>query len=266
MILLFGDVHGNLCHILKTVQDKKPAAIILLGDIESPQPLEKSLAAVMKLTEIYWIIGNHDTDSQLSYDNLMNSKLADRNLHGKVTEIDGVKVAGLGGIFREQSWYPKFSADEAPKFDNYSDYMAAEIEAEHWKDFNRDKKTAGAQSPELISKALTHQSTIFYEDWLNLSDQKAEILVTHDAPSCHPYGFVAIDALAQSMGVKRSFHGHMHDRLDYSEHEERLGFIPHGVGFCGVTDMNGGLISAGDFDYHFEKIHAEHKKAAAFTQ
>ena len=94
MILMFGDVHGSFKHVLPIVQRDKPAAIIFLGDLQAKKPLEQELANVLGLTEVYFIHGNHDTDSKEEYDNLFNSKLADRNLHGKVTMIDGLRVAG----------------------------------------------------------------------------------------------------------------------------------------------------------------------------
>ena len=95
---------------------------------------------------------------------------------------------------------------------------------------------------------LKHKSTIFYEDWLTLYGQEADILVTHEAPTCHPHGFHGIDVLAQSMKAKFTFHGHHHDRLNYQDKEEALGFSAHGVGFRGVSDMYGGMISAGSYD------------------
>ena len=252
MILMFGDTHGNFKHVLPAVISEKPAAIIFLGDLQAQKPLEKELANVMGLTEVYWIPGNHDTDSKSDYENLFNSALSDRNLHGKVTEIDGLRVAGLGGIFRSAVWYPRDDPEAVPNFDNYDDYVASELEAERFKEFRRQKKSGlepdGLPSPALIGKALTHKSTIFYEEWLNLYGQRADILVTHEAPSCHHYGFLGIDVLAQSMKVKYSFHGHHHDRLNYEKDHERLGFSAHGVGFCGVTDMYGGMIKAGNFD------------------
>lgn len=42
--------------------------------------------------------------------------------------------------------------------------------------------------------------------------------------------------------------GHHHDCLDYSRDHVRMGFAAFGVGFCGVTDMNGGCIQPGKFD------------------
>ena len=79
MILMFGDIHGNFDHILPAVLKEKPVAIILLGDIQAPRPLEIELEKVMDLTEIYWIHGNHDSESKAEYENLFNSKLADKN-------------------------------------------------------------------------------------------------------------------------------------------------------------------------------------------
>ncbi|MBC7751143.1 MAG: metallophosphoesterase [Candidatus Saccharibacteria bacterium] len=262
MILFFGDVHGSFKHVLPVVQKYKPAAIILLGDMEAPESLEKLLTDVMKLTEVYWIPGNHDTGSKAVYDNLFDSALADRNLHGRVVEIDGFKVAGLGGIFRGEVWFPKHDTDVEPVFQNYTDCVNKLMDTDRWQEYRRMEKAGnkpdGLPSPRLIGKALTHKSSIFYDDYINLYGQQADILVSHEAPSCHPHGFVGIDALAQSMKVGRTFHGHHHDRLDYSSHNERLGFRANGVGFRGVTDLNGQVIEQGKYDnermYRNEKV------------
>lgn len=252
MILMFGDTHGDFSHVLPIVTAEKPAAIIFLGDLQAQRPLEQELAEVMRHTEVWWIPGNHDTDSRQDYDNLFSSQLAVRNLHGRVVEIDGMRVAGLGGIFREKSWYPKLSAEVEPAYRNYAELIDAEMQAERWKEFRRMKELGqephGLPSPSLVGKALTHKSTIFHDDWLQLYGQQADILVTHEAPSCHPYGFVGIDVLAQGMGVKYAFHGHQHDRLDYAEHDARLGFKAHGVGLRGVSDMYGGMVEEGKED------------------
>ena len=86
---------------------------------------------------------------------------------------------------------------------------------------------------------LTHRSTIFPDDYERLVKQRADILVTHEAPSAHPHGFAAIDDLARSLGVKKTFHGHHHDQLDYSAERTRLGFDAFGVGFRGIFDQDG---------------------------
>lgn len=238
MILMFGDVHGNIGHILPAVIAEKASAIILLGDIQAQLPLHEELKEVMQHTEVYWIPGNHDNDSQSDYDNLFNSELADRNIHGKIVEIDGLKVAGLGGIFREHIWRPVPVTAE-PLHVSYAAFEA------HLKSQYQYGKISKQKRANELSK---HKTTIFYEDWAKLYGHEADILVTHEAPSCHPFGFEAIDVLARSMKITRTFHGHHHDRLDYSEYNEILGFSPFGVGFCGVTNQNGEMVSAGDFD------------------
>lgn len=56
------------------------------------------------MTEVWFIHGNHDTDSDDDYDNLFNSVLADKNLLGRVVEVERLQIAGLGGVFHSQVW------------------------------------------------------------------------------------------------------------------------------------------------------------------
>ena len=74
-IFFCGDPHGNFTHIVEAVQQHRPEAIVLLGDIQARQPLERELQAISDLTEIWWIHGNHDTDSDTDYDYLFGSAL-----------------------------------------------------------------------------------------------------------------------------------------------------------------------------------------------
>jgi hypothetical protein len=97
-------------------------------------------------------------------------------------------------------------------------------------------------------KLLKHLSSIFPSEYDDLSKQNTDILVTHEAPSCHPHGFKYLDILAQKMGVKRLFQGRHHDSLDYSKFSTELGFEAHGVGFRGITDMNDQRVLPGTFD------------------
>ena len=64
----------------------------------------------------------------------------------------------------------------------------------------------------------------------------------------HPHGFSAIDELARRLGVTTSFHGHHHDRLDYSAERIRIGFAAFGVGLRGITDQDGRVIRVGNVD------------------
>ena len=145
-----------------------------------------------------------------------------------MVEIAGLRIAGLGGVFRGQVWSPP-----APwAFETQKQYLASGGKGNRWRDGLPRK----------------HRSSIFPGDYQRLAGQRADILVTHEAPSSHPHGFTAIDALARSLRVNKSFHGHHHDRLVYSAERIRLGFSAFGVGLCGITDQDGLDIRVGVVD------------------
>ena len=241
MILFFGDVHGSFRHVRRVVDEHGPEAIVFLGDLEAQQPLEKELADVVDKTDVWWIPGNHDTDSKANYENLFESALADRNLHGRIVEIDGVRVAGLGGVFREKIWYPD-PVDALALYESYADYCK-QSEPGRIQDAQRKRAVRnGSPNPAVAGLLLKHRSSIFYRDWFDLYGQQADILVTHEAPDCHRHGFSVIRNLAESMHAKFSFHGHhhVHYRREFDS------FTAHGVGFRAVTDMYGGIILPGE--------------------
>ena len=228
VILFCGDPHGRFDHVIAAVQATRPAAIVLLGDIQARRPLHVELETILDLTEVWFIHGNHDTDSDLYYDNLFASQLADNSLHGRVVEIAGVRVAGLGGVFRGQVWMP-------PQPWNYltpQAFAARCGKGNLWRDGVPRK----------------HRSSIFPSDLAALFSAQADILVSHEAPSAHPHGFNVLDELGQSLGVNTLFHGHHHDCLDYRAQRRRLGFATFGVGLRGVTDIGGQVLRAGELD------------------
>jgi predicted phosphodiesterase len=241
-IFFCGDTHGNFPFVIQTVLTHRPAAIVFLGDLQAQQPLEKELESILGLTEVWFVHGNHDTDSQADHDNLFLSALADRNLHGRIVEIAGKRIAGLGGVFRGEVWYPPGDA----QFDSHNALEHSEI----------NQSTVKAYRNERMRK---HRSTIFPDEYFQLVGQHADILVSHEAPSCHPYGFEVIDDLARSLRVHTTFHGHQHDRLDYTPYRERMGFTAYGVGFCGITDQDGNVICVGDFDEQNEQKYRKYR-------
>jgi predicted phosphodiesterase len=198
-ILIFGDPHGDFAPVIAAVERFRPEAIVLLGDIQARQPLHVELQPILALTEVWFIHGNHDTDSDTDYDNLWGSQLADRNLHGRVVEIAGYKVAGLGGIFRSKIWEPRQPVEEAA-FASAEALRRSMRPEERWRDG--------------ISRR--HRSTIFPDEYQRLlRSGPADILVTHEAPAAHPHGWKAIDELAETLGVQLVVHGHHHQNIDY---------------------------------------------------
>lgn len=198
-LMFFGDPHGDFAPVIAAVERFRPEAIVLLGDIQALQPLHVELAPILDKTEVWFIHGNHDTDSDADHDNLWGSELAHRNLHGRVVEIAGYQVAGLGGIFRDKIWDAARPIEEAAfaSADTLCRFMRPEV---RWRD----------------GIARRHRSSIFPGDYLQLFlGPPADILVTHEAPAAHLYGWLAIDELAEALGVQVVIHGHHHRDIDY---------------------------------------------------
>lgn len=233
LILFCGDPHGQFRQILQAVDVQRASAVILLGDIEAARPLHEELATIAD--RLWFIHGNHDTDNERNWNHLWGSKMAGRNIDGRVVTLpNGVRIAGLGGVFRESVWYP--SLPTPPKFRNRKDHVLATPEHDRWQD--------GVQRK--------HWSSIYPDELDRLSLMRADILITHEAPGYHHNGFEILDTLTQSMGVKVAVHGHHHDNLDSSDRWGRQGFKSFGVGLRGVTaiDMDGNakVVVAGELD------------------
>lgn len=227
-ILFCGDPHGDFRTIVQVALERKPLAVIVLGDLQAQRPLHDELAPIKEL--VWFIHGNHDTDSELDFVNLFDSGLADRNLHGRVVTLDdGTRIAGLGGIFREAVWRPPGPAAHA----SAKEHARLTPRQDRWR-----------QGP-----TRRHWSSIYPDTVDTLAALDADILVSHEAPSCHRHGFALIDDLARAMGVKASFHGHHHDRLDYSRQWQRLGFKAYGVGLNGISDREGQVLVPGELDF-----------------
>lgn len=226
-ILFCGDPHGCFDHIVRAARETRASAVVLLGDLQPRRALHLELGDIAGRT--WFIHGNHDTDSEEGFRNVWDSAIADRNLHGRVVTLpDGTRIAGLGGVFRGRVWMPP----EEPLFESMRGHGERTPTYDRWRS----------------GPSLKHWSSIYPETVDQLATLEADVLVTHEAPSCHPSGFEVIDDLARAMRVRAVFHGHHHDRLDYGASTARLGFRAHGVGLRGVTDLDGELVVMGDLD------------------
>jgi predicted phosphodiesterase len=205
MTLAFvGDVHRQWRHVEQGLAAcaTPPRAVILLGDLECTRPFDELVAPLLQRgLAVFWIFGNHDNDGGPEMwanmvDPVRNPRTAAGALHGRVVEIDGLRIAGLGGTFRPRIWEPP-----APPRLHARDALAADLAAlgPHWREDHR--------------AALAHSlgvTAIWPEDYDLLAGQRADILVTHEAPSSHPAGNAALDALARAMGARLIVHGHHH--------------------------------------------------------
>jgi predicted phosphodiesterase len=190
----FGDPHGDYAAIKKSIRQGVSAISIFLGDFDLERPLDEEICPLTDAgSEVHWIHGNHDADREQWHDFVFESGVAHKNLNARVLETHGCRIAGLGGVFHADVWHPKDGVG-MPKFNSREEFMAVNM---------RNAWRGGLP--------LRHRSTIFPEDFNTLAGEEADILVTHEAPSCHRYGHAEIDDLAEIMGVKLIVHGHHHE-------------------------------------------------------
>lgn len=224
-IFLCGDPHGEFDHIVSAIEKYHPQAVLILGDLTPPRSLDDIFKTV-KDTPIYWIPGNHDTDTDLIYDRLWRSSYARQNLHGRVQEIGDLKVAGLGGVFRGQIWMPPAE----PHYTSPSVFIRKIGKSSMWRG----------------GLPRRHRSTIFCSICEKLKELQADILITHEAPSMHPKGFEKIDEIAEAIGAKYVFHAHQHQCIDYGN--TKKGFKAKGIGLRGIIDLEGNIIVPAQVD------------------
>jgi hypothetical protein len=231
-----GDVHGRFWHVLKALEKtplgERPAAVIFLGDLDPQEPLSRIFNRFLDAgIEPWYVHGNHEADNSVTWSNTLDCW--ERNLNGRVETIAGVRVAGLGGVFREETWYPP--AD--PVFGSYDDYIRhlTSIQPLRLRDEVATSKRARVAS-----------SSIFPSVIEELSKLRADVLVTHEAPGCCRDGFPVIDDLARSLGVGKVFSGHHHHDQHHDRHISGSGFDSFQVGLRGIRELRGAIIKIGD--------------------
>lgn len=222
-IWFLGDVHSSFKHIARALERavEPPKWLVFLGDVDiSDRPFRSVLEPWYRQfpsVRFAFIHGNHDADSYAHWEMLHDCGGA-VPLHVRVVELNGIRIAGLGGTFLGRVWSPPatptFQSKEAAM--NRGSYQ--------WRDGQRP-------NPGLLA-------AIYPDDIAKLSNLRADILVTHEAPSCHPYGFEAIDELSWDMQVVRTFHGHHHDDLsdEYALVRDQLGFDARAVNFRAIKN------------------------------
>lgn len=222
MILFAGDPHGSYAHLYPFVQEQQ-VTLVILGDLQltSPQPLED----LAQFCDIWFIHGNHDSKTVAAYDAIWGSEWKTRNLHGRVVELEGKRIAGLGGVFRGQVWMPP----ARPTFFDPIHYCQYCTQDKLWRG----------------GLPLRHRASIFPSDIEALEQQQADILICHEAPKPHPIGFSVLNQLAHKMGVKQLFHGHHHDNFDYRQRPHNNDFQIINVGFRSLCNEQGDYLLIG---------------------
>lgn len=208
-IIAYGDPHGEWQPLVEAVHRESPDLVLLLGDMDLDEPLGDKLARLLpgQAERVWWIHGNHECHSLERlpwHDNLFESHglHVRHNLDGRVVEIGGLRIAGLGGHFQGAVWHPHSRG--GVRFPTREAWMCA----------NRERWRGGLP--------LKRRAAIWWEDYASLFAQRADLLVTHEAPGCHRYGFSVLDELADAMGASLLVHGHQHEDYIDSVCDERV--------------------------------------------
>lgn len=221
MILFAADCHGNF-EPLHNVQSQADA-VILLGDQEPEKDMGTELGQELK-EKTWWIYGNHDADYESYLDN--HKSILNKCLHCRVIEIEGIRIAGLNGVFSRKILGIDFSTRLHELLRACPCSTRAEIiQLRHGK-----------------TPSVTDSVTIFYDDiqtLINLSRKtRIDVLVLHEAPATHCLGYMLLSDLATEMGVKMVVHGHHHEKYSATLPS---GIKVVGVGLLGKTEFKTGV-------------------------
>lgn len=193
-IWFIGDPHGEFAFINQAVALNPPGAVILLGDLEANQPIMDLLTPAMRQTMVFWIVGNHDTDSAAYARHAMADNLSKHWINARIEVINGLRLLGFGGIFRPDIWLPP----GPPRHSSYAAWSAATADRLEVRSMRRHD-------------LRRHRSSIFPDAYSAALKCQADIVVSHEAPSCHCLGYKEIDYLATSTGARLIIHGHHHE-------------------------------------------------------
>jgi len=191
-MLFVGDPHGLYEHIIEAIEENKPTACVLVGDQCYDESIDQLFATIDGKTDFHWIHGNHDTDNKLWFDNLFKSPWSARNLHSHVKQLNTLRLAGLGGVFRGKIWDGKQNI----RYHTRDAWGAVHNVKRFIQSYERGVRK--------------HESTIWPEDYDRLKLLAADVLVLHEAPTSDRHGHQALDDLAAMLGVRLIVHGHHH--------------------------------------------------------
>ncbi len=208
-VIIYGDPHGEWRPLLQACQNDKPDGVVILGDCDLAVPLREQLKLLFDAgIRVRWIPGNHDADTEAWHDRLWGN-YPEGNLHGRWAQVGDLIVAGIGGVFKERVWYPRYEVAN-PVYPNRRSYLKSLKQMERWRG----------------DLPLQVRDAIFPDDVQALSGLRADVLVTHEAPSCHRHGFVGVDQAATLCRARLLVHGH--------HHESYQGTLPGGVPVRGL--------------------------------
>jgi len=160
--------------------------------------------------------------------------MAYKNLHCKVVNINGLRIAGLGGIFRPNI----FGVD----------HLTALEDLPRVRPYDTRESLAAIRKNKRL--APQDHTTIFPEDITSLircaSEGPIDILICHEAPETHKMGYRIIGDVARLLNVKLLIHGHHHERY--------TAFIEGGIQVEGIGSWSNTIIQNDSSDFIYRII------------
>lgn len=110
--LVVGDMHGRLANFWKALTSEQPDIVISTGDWGDPGQIDtQDFQAILERTLVYSVYGNHDDMDLLQV--LRNRDRSPVLLpHGESVEVEGVRLAGISGIWAKSHKKPYYITDE----------------------------------------------------------------------------------------------------------------------------------------------------------
>ena len=217
-ILICGDAHGKFAHILDATERLDPQAVVLLGDMEFKRAAHIELAPIR--------------------DRLLHPR---KPRHRHRAGLGQPHEFGIGrSVYRRPRRCPsRRHATGRSRRGVQRKGLGATLAAcpRKLRRLARVVAVGMAEARVDVSTRTPTPSVIHFSRCLRpATAERADILVTHEAPYPHPHGRIAINELADALGVRLVFHGHEHNNLNYRELGFRLSYEIHGVGLRGSPD------------------------------
>ncbi|MFA0766369.1 MAG: hypothetical protein BDTLLHRC_001322 [Candidatus Fervidibacter sp.] len=110
--LIVGDLHGQWDWLWKALEMEKPDWLLSVGDWGDPEEVRPSdFERLLATVFVHTVYGNHDDLTLLR--NLRNRDGTPVLLpHGEIVERNGIKLAGISGIWAKSHRQPYYITDE----------------------------------------------------------------------------------------------------------------------------------------------------------
>lgn len=111
-ICAVGDMHGQLANVFQAIDESKPELLLCCGDWGDPGKLDHAqFREILSHVHVLSVYGNHDDIPFLS--TAANSDGSPVILQpGEVVERDGLKFAGISGIWAKSHAQPYYVTDD----------------------------------------------------------------------------------------------------------------------------------------------------------